>query len=1008
MHSRTDTGSRLSAGTSLPLRSALPVQNRFSLPPDRSPKAALPLEPPSFFCMRSLQLGTLFAEGKSGVRAEGSSPGVFAYEPEPQGALTTGQPERRAARSRSKWSGSSRGRGEGTEPQAALTTGQPERRAARSRSKWSGSSRGRGEGTEPQGALTTGQPERRAARSRSKWSGSSRGRGEGTEPQGALTTGQPERRAARSPSKWSGSSRGRGEGTEPQGALTTGQPERRAARSRSKWSGSSRGRGEGTEPQGALTYDYHYLHAGKRKKEDQQGRGAMVRERGDASLKSLRVPIVIGLLALANFGFDVWASFESDSIRRQSNICHDSLLSADNLRYQLLSDEITSEQPNLILCRQIVQQSQLLLRKLRAFPTLERLRRTGEEAHVSFGRTNSSSAALALSSCLSRIRTELQQLEEQLSTNLDHLQLLRLASSSVQFVLVASLSALALTTIRREDETLLFVEEGLKSVSQGKSPTNKAGQINLAQSLAQLASTMNEIRRNEQAVINNALDVICTIDDANRFAMVNPSAARVLGYSPEELLGRRVQEFVADGKDDSIGMLVGTSKSMARVSMEMQWRRRDGTVVSLLWSAYWSSGSETLFCVVHDITDRKKAEQILKESESRLRAILQGMPVAVLVENNGLIEYANKHALTLSGYSAQELPGEMLSILSPMGSKSVQSYLDNKVEGAEVSLIRKNGEIFQAELYSSPLAPGSSEDSRRLIMFVDVTERHRMEQLKREFLAMAGHELRTPLTSIRVTMRSVADGVYGTLSQRGNDLLERCDGEMVRLVSLIGDMLDAERMRSGKLHLTRTVVPVTSIMDAAVAAVKPVAQQREIELVSKGEPSDTFADGAKLIQVLINLLSNAIKFSPSGSKITITSKALPDRVRVEVRDKGRGIPPGYEKVIFEQFSQVEQSDAKKARGAGLGLSICKSIIEAHGGVIGVDSEFGRGSVFWLELPCKEPEAVSKVDDDGEDDDDEEPNVVASSIRETEIPISQCQDDKSAENAEKIDAIRHAM
>lgn len=684
---------------------------------------------------------------------------------------------------------------------------------------------------------------------------------------------------------------------------------------------------------------------------------------------ALRVPVAIAVAALANIVFATWTTVESTNLQQQLQTINECLLKGSELRYQLLSDDITKDDtPNPRVARQILEEDRALLIRLRDFAQLDRVRKMCEDAHMGFSRSRTSSAAIGLSSSLTRVLTAVTSVQESLTDGLRQLHYFQYGAATAMMLIVASLVASCAKAITSESDTLARVEEGLKSVCSGKSYSSKSAPVALATSLAQLSSMMSEIRRNEQAVINNALDVICTIDDANRFAMVNPSSVRVLGYTPEEIIGKRVQDFVADAKDDNIGMLVGTSKSMARVSMEMQWRKKDGTVVSLLWSAYWSSGSETLFCVVHDITDRKKAEQILKESESRLRAILQGMPVAVLVENNGIIEYANKHALTLSGYSAQELPGEMLSILSPIGSKTVQSCLDNKVEGAEVSLIRRNGENFQAELYSSALSP-DGDDPRRLVMFVDVTERHRAEQLKREFLAMAGHELRTPLTSIRVTLRSMADGVYGNLSERGSDMLERCDGELIRLVSLIGDMLDAERMRSGKLHLSKTEVSTTALIDAAIAAVKPVAAQREIDLISRCDEMHVHADGAKIIQVLINLLSNAIKFSPAQSQITITGKSLGDRIRLDVKDRGRGIPAGYEKVIFEQFSQVEHADAKRGRGAGLGLSICKSIVEAHGGVIGVDSQFGRGSVFWLEIP--KTSSTAQDDDDDDDDDLEE-------------------------------------
>ncbi|MBY0546327.1 MAG: PAS domain-containing sensor histidine kinase [Candidatus Obscuribacterales bacterium] len=680
----------------------------------------------------------------------------------------------------------------------------------------------------------------------------------------------------------------------------------------------------------------------------------MSRTSSDPLKTSLWIPVVVSAGALITFAFQTWTSMEASSIRRQVVLTSRSLERSNEVRYQLLSEELSSTKPSSDNRSyiQILKEGQVLMNDVKTLPGMQKLAETGQHALSQFGDKHTGSTVLTLSSAFSRIKAELSPLHQNLISQLDYLDQMEMIAAGMKMCLLGWMVIFSIKKLKEESSTLTIVDEGLQSVYAGKSlSASGSAPPELARSFAKLSSMVSEIRRNEQAVINNALDVICTVDENNRFAMINPSSLRVLGYKPEELIGHKIQEFIADGNDnDQIGMLVGTSKSMAKVSVETQWRKKDGSLVSLLWSAYWSSGSETLFCVVHDITDRKIAEQILRESESRLRAILEGMPVAVLVENQGLIEYSNRHAMTLSGYGENELHGENLLLLTPHGSKTVQACLDNKMEGAEISVIRKNGEIFTAELYSAALGR-TGDDKRRLVMLVDMTERHRMEQLKREFLAMAGHELRTPLTSVRVTLQSVADGVYGKISERGVDLLGRCDGELVRLVALISEMLDAERIRSGKLQLAVKRAHVPTLIEAAVSAVKPVALARDIQIVAKSDDFDLVIDGAKVIQVIINLISNAVKFSPSHSQILIRAQTLSDKARIEVEDKGRGIPPGYENLIFEQFSQVERNDSNRGRGAGLGLSICKSIVEAHGGLIGVDSKYGEGSVFWVELPC---------------------------------------------------------
>ena len=169
-------------------------------------------------------------------------------------------------------------------------------------------------------------------------------------------------------------------------------------------------------------------------------------------------------------------------------------------------------------------------------------------------------------------------------------------------------------------------------------------------------------------------------------------------------------------------------------------------------------------------------------------------------------------------------------------------------------------------------------------------------------------------------------------------------------------MLDVDRLESGKFDLQPASVCVAELLEQAAEAVENFAQDQKVAIVIKPGAAEQdlhiFADGDRLIQVLVNLLSNAIKFSPPGSKVTLDSLDKKDFVEITVNDEGRGIPPEFIDTVFERFKQVKTSDSKNKRGAGLGLTICKAIVEKHGGKIGVTSQEGKGSTFWFCIPKK--------------------------------------------------------
>jgi signal transduction histidine kinase/DNA-binding response OmpR family regulator len=235
-------------------------------------------------------------------------------------------------------------------------------------------------------------------------------------------------------------------------------------------------------------------------------------------------------------------------------------------------------------------------------------------------------------------------------------------------------------------------------------------------------------------------------------------------------------------------------------------------------------------------------------------------------------------------------------------------------------------------------------------LMADVSRYRRVERLKDEFVSVVSHELRTPLTSIRGALGLVAGGVTGPLSDRSQRMLDIAVANTDRLVRLINDILDIERMESGKLSLDRQAWDAADLAAQAAAEMRTMADEARVRLQVAATDRRVLVDRDRIIQTLTNLLSNAIKFSPQGSTVWLTAEPDSDQVRFVVHDEGRGIPADKLEAIFGRFQQVDSSDARQKGGSGLGLAICRSIVQQHGGRIWVQSSPGQGSSFSFTLP----------------------------------------------------------
>jgi signal transduction histidine kinase/CheY-like chemotaxis protein len=238
-------------------------------------------------------------------------------------------------------------------------------------------------------------------------------------------------------------------------------------------------------------------------------------------------------------------------------------------------------------------------------------------------------------------------------------------------------------------------------------------------------------------------------------------------------------------------------------------------------------------------------------------------------------------------------------------------------------------------------------------LLVDIAEYRRMERLKDEFVSVVSHELRTPLTSIRGALGLVAGGAMGELPGGAKRMVDIAAQNADRLVRLVNDILDIERMESGRVSMELRRCSVEDLLERALVEMKPMADAAGVELSKQVSEAVAIADPDRIVQTATNLLSNAIKFSNAGGQVRIQTQSVDGKVRVAISDEGRGIPPEHQARIFDRFQQVDASDARDKGGTGLGLAICKSIVERHGGRIWVESEPGRGSTFFFTLPAVE-------------------------------------------------------
>lgn len=543
---------------------------------------------------------------------------------------------------------------------------------------------------------------------------------------------------------------------------------------------------------------------------------------------------------------------------------------------------------------------------------------------------------------------------------------------------VLAATALALWFSKGTTNNLKILMDNSKRLSQG-APLNPL--VNGTDEIATLdkvfhnmADALAEASRKERAVFEKAVDVICSLDSDGKFTRVNPASKVVWGYDAEELLRRDVVEFLhPDDVRETIEKQLAIQKEGSGPPYENRFRCKDGSYLDMLWTTHWSPVDDALFCVAHDITDRKRAEEVVKASEARIRFIIANMPVGlVLLNPDGEIELVNSAMDEMFKYEPGELIGRPFGGVFQRKSDQAEAEVWDIVKERALGHIhermaeQKDGNTFPAHL--SIREYDSSDGLKYMGIMLDVSERHEIERFKQEFLGVISHELRTPLTSIRGSFEMLLAGMFGDLTKDAKHVINIAEKSSTRLIRLVNDLLDVEKLESGKLDMFMEETDANAVIETSVENVRYFAEDHGVTIVAPPIELPLIADGERLVQVVVNLLSNAIKFSEKGHSVTV--EVLPSDKDAEFRisDTGRGIPEEHIGKLFNRFTQVEKADATQKKGSGLGLAICKAIIEEHGGQIGVESEMGKGSTFWFRIPLrpqegeKQPYVVAKKAD----------------------------------------------
>jgi PAS domain S-box-containing protein len=497
---------------------------------------------------------------------------------------------------------------------------------------------------------------------------------------------------------------------------------------------------------------------------------------------------------------------------------------------------------------------------------------------------------------------------------------------------------------------------------------------------------------------------IIMLDPSGHVLTWNAGAERFKGYRAGDIIGQHFSRFYPpEALERGLPEHELQVASKTGVFEDEGWRvRKDG---SLFWANVVitamrdAQGELVGFAkVTRDLTQRRAHEEDLRRGEERFRLLVEGVTeyAIFMLDPNGRVSTWNSGAERIKGYTADDIIGQHFSIFYPEDARQ-SGWPDHELQVAAETgkfidtgwRLRKDGTTFWANVTITALR----DDTGRLLGYAkltrDLTEAKRVEametanqqreelldaernarmtaqratRLKDEFLATLSHELRTPLSAILGWTQLLLRGEASKGPDEHKRAIEVIDRNARAQVKLIDDLLDLSRVMTGKLRLDLHQVSFASVVEAAVDSARPSADVKGIRLkaiLGSSSQDIVSADSARLQQVVWNLLTNAIKFTPKGGQVQVLLQRVNSHLELSVSDTGIGIPANYLPHVFDRFSQKDSSTTRAFGGLGLGLAICKQLVELHGGAIRAASQGeGKGATFSVQLPV----SIVQLDD----------------------------------------------
>jgi PAS domain S-box-containing protein len=436
-----------------------------------------------------------------------------------------------------------------------------------------------------------------------------------------------------------------------------------------------------------------------------------------------------------------------------------------------------------------------------------------------------------------------------------------------------------------------------------------------------------------------------------------------LDHRIDELLRDRGNDALASGARIELSLVTRAVQEIAaRLDGQTKARRQGAAAAERgVYIVSIAAGAATLFGALGVFALLLRQATALQRAKKQLEEIADAVPALIAyVDTERRFRFHNKAYEEAFGLKPEQVQGRtLLEVFGDELYEAMRAKVDEVLSGNPVRFERTQVNVAGlVRDYAEHYFPRYSGDAKagQVIGFyslgTDITETKRIDRMKSEFVSTVSHELRTPLTSIRGSMGLLAGGVAGALSETAKSLVDIATNNCERLIRLINDILDTEKFEAGLMRFDLKVVDLQLLVTQTLAANEGFAAQHGVSLRLRAAHGTMRAnvDADRLIQVVTNLLSNAVKFSPPQSEVEAILSRAAGRIRLEVCDRGPGIPEEFRSRIFQKFSQADSSDRREKGGTGLGLNISKAIVEGLGGTIGFSTEAGVGTSFFFEIP----------------------------------------------------------